>query len=181
MRSFYLQFCEYAIENWPLLSNLSPNLQISLVFSHANLLYASIVFWSLSPASNEVRLYDPNQHVLIRDLNSTCFTLGNSQNKHFKDNILEYVEGTMSEYQTFVRFLKLMSPLNYTVEGRISVTSHLKSGEDIEMEVETVTLDVVTSNHICLGFENYFSKNWRHQKTQGTIKILKSRALLSVY
>jgi hypothetical protein len=57
MRSFYLRFRVYEIENWPFLRNLSPNLWVSLVFLYANALYASLIFWSLSLAHNEVRLY----------------------------------------------------------------------------------------------------------------------------
>ena len=57
MRSFYLRFRVYAIENRPFLRNISPNLQASLVFLYANSLYASLIFWSLSLAYNEVRLY----------------------------------------------------------------------------------------------------------------------------
>jgi hypothetical protein len=52
MRSFYLRIRVSAIANWPFFWNLSPNLQSFLVF-----LYASLIFWSLSIAYNEVQLY----------------------------------------------------------------------------------------------------------------------------
>ncbi len=80
MRSFYLQFRVYAIENRPFLRNFSPNLQASLVFLYANSLYASLIFWSLSLAYNEVHLYIQNVvevlsgtriHMIISDTNKT--------------------------------------------------------------------------------------------------------------
>ncbi len=57
MRSFYLRFRVYAIQKWPLLWNLSSDLQSPLVFLYANSLYASLFFESLSLAYNEVHLY----------------------------------------------------------------------------------------------------------------------------
>jgi hypothetical protein len=57
MRSFYLRFRVYAIGIWAFLRNLSPNLLVTLVFLYANSLYASLIFWSLSIAYNEVQLY----------------------------------------------------------------------------------------------------------------------------
>ena len=57
MRSFFLQFREYATENWPFFWKPSSNLQSSLVFLYANSLYASLFFWSLSLAYNEGHLY----------------------------------------------------------------------------------------------------------------------------
>ncbi len=57
IRSFYLQFCVYAIQKWPLFWNLSSDLKQSLVFLDANLLYVSIFLESLSLAYNKVHLY----------------------------------------------------------------------------------------------------------------------------
>ena len=47
------------------------------------------------------------------------------------------MKGSVSDYQPFVRFLKLMSPLNYTIEGRITFHSGLESDGDIEMKKTT--------------------------------------------
>jgi len=58
MRSFYLWFQVYAIQKWPFFWDLSSNLQLSLVFLYANLLYASLFLESLSLAYNEVHLYN---------------------------------------------------------------------------------------------------------------------------
>jgi hypothetical protein len=58
---FYLRIRVSAIANWPFFWKVSPNLQSFLVFLYANLLYASLIFRSLSIAYNEVQLYShPN-------------------------------------------------------------------------------------------------------------------------
>ncbi len=74
MRSFYLRFRAYAIENWPFLRNLSPNLWVSLVFLYSNSLYTSLIFWSLSLAYNEVCLYFLTKNVRF-------FTMGKNTRK----------------------------------------------------------------------------------------------------
>lgn len=45
--------------------------------------------------------------------------IGGGRNNKFPEFILDHVTGSMSDYDTFVRFLELRSPLDYSVEGRL--------------------------------------------------------------
>jgi len=60
-----------------------------------------------------------------------CSHIGGGRNNKFPENILHHETGSMSDYQTFVKFVKLKSPLNYSSNGgRLNFSENKKSAND---------------------------------------------------
>ena len=57
----------------------------------------------------------------------TCkFLIGGGRNNKFPEFILDHVTGSMSDFDTFIRFLEWKSPLDYSVDGRLRFETKTK-------------------------------------------------------